>query len=492
MRRAPSDEPVGVLAVWTLLAAAGTLDPATLDAALAASSLEARDRPAMQAMLRELSEGGDAGEPPGRGLLRRLHAERGPLRAYVAGATTLGEILEGGRFNCVSASVLYLLAAEARGLEAEAELLPTHARVRLKHPEAQGGIVVETTSPNGYAPDAATLAQIEAQVGAEAEEGAALADRRGVRVGLRGLLGAMYANRASLAQAAGDLERAEALFAEAETRLPAPRARRVLRAQRATLLSQIAERRLGAGDERGARELLRVALRLAPEPGLRAQLAHNLEAVTEGLVIGHLKAGSPERAEAELRIARAALDGSAGRRLDALYRLRRAESALAAGDFAAGAAQLERGLALELGEADAELRRVMQQNLRAALGRAMEASARRGALVEALRWLDRRVEATGASAAERAAEAERLGRMAGHHFVAAGDLEAAAARFRACGRELPGGCAEDLAAALERIALPLARAGACGRLAPVLDELSGLPGSSGFVEGARAACASRR
>lgn len=77
-----------------------------------------------------------------------LHARI--LRSYDLDATTMGDILDSGRFNCVSSAVLYLIAMRSLGIEAAGVKTTDHAfcLVRIEGRE----IDVETTNPYGFDP----------------------------------------------------------------------------------------------------------------------------------------------------------------------------------------------------------------------------------------------------------------------------------------------------------------------------------------------------
>ncbi|MEL6185828.1 MAG: hypothetical protein AAFU79_14490, partial [Myxococcota bacterium] len=89
-----------------------------------------------------------------RALLQLLHGSgpSGLLRTYDEFATTVVDVMEGGRFNCVSATALFLIAAHALELDAEVELLPTHARARVLVTDRDGSrwVLVETMRRGGF------------------------------------------------------------------------------------------------------------------------------------------------------------------------------------------------------------------------------------------------------------------------------------------------------------------------------------------------------
>jgi len=72
------------------------------------------------------------------------------LHSYNLDATTMGDILDSGRFNCVSSAVLYLIAMRSLGIEAAGVKTTDHAFCLVR----VGGreVDVETTNPYGYDP----------------------------------------------------------------------------------------------------------------------------------------------------------------------------------------------------------------------------------------------------------------------------------------------------------------------------------------------------
>lgn len=72
-----------------------------------------------------------------------------PLAGYEADQSQLSTIFRGGRYNCISSSLLYIVLARQIGLEVNGVILPSHAFVDITLP---GGeiISVETTSPDGF------------------------------------------------------------------------------------------------------------------------------------------------------------------------------------------------------------------------------------------------------------------------------------------------------------------------------------------------------
>lgn len=139
--------------------------------------------------------------PPGDGtaradaILRALHGD--VLRSYEAGASRLQDVFERGRFNCVSAAIVFNLAAARAGLPVAAELLPTHAR-SLLGPVAGAFVPVEATAPAGVAPSAKLEAEVRARFG-----GPGGAEGRAIRISTRTLVAVIRINAAAALNASG-------------------------------------------------------------------------------------------------------------------------------------------------------------------------------------------------------------------------------------------------------------------------------------------------
>lgn len=142
-------------------AAASSQGPLALadleDLALDASGYGAADRAAgrarIDAILGDLDRHLAASGPRDDGAraeetLSYLHGK--VLRGYSLDATTMGDVLDSGRFNCVSSAVLYLIAMRHLGIEAAGVKTTDHAFCLVR----VGGreIDVETTNPYGFDP----------------------------------------------------------------------------------------------------------------------------------------------------------------------------------------------------------------------------------------------------------------------------------------------------------------------------------------------------
>jgi tetratricopeptide (TPR) repeat protein len=195
------------------------------------------------------------GLPPGdaisraRALLPSLfaaHAGRALLQRYEADATTLYEAMMTGRFNCVSATTLYILAASRAGIDARAVLLPSHARAVVI---ASGRrFVVETTTPGGFDPPASVARA--ARDRARPMRGKAVdlyADEQGTEVPFRALLAVTYGNLSVAAEDRGDTALAAALVTR-EVALTPPAQAPIVRLQQMGLLSELATSKYNEGD----------------------------------------------------------------------------------------------------------------------------------------------------------------------------------------------------------------------------------------------------
>jgi tetratricopeptide (TPR) repeat protein len=126
---------------------------AFLEAALAFSGAQGRELEEARAQVRALAaaaaELGD-GSPREKAerLLEMLH--RRVFRQYDERQTRLDDLLNTGRFNCVSSAVLYGLLARSLGLEFRAVQTPDHAFIRVL--DRGKGWDVETTNPYGFDP----------------------------------------------------------------------------------------------------------------------------------------------------------------------------------------------------------------------------------------------------------------------------------------------------------------------------------------------------
>lgn len=133
----------------------GHLDTWTLaDAALVASGIDnAGDltlyRARLQAVLTAATAHVNRQASPARRarrLLEELH--RVALRKYEASSDRFTDLLDSGVYNCVSASLLYIIAARQVGLDPAAGETPLHVFVVLQSGDRD--IEIEATSPSGF------------------------------------------------------------------------------------------------------------------------------------------------------------------------------------------------------------------------------------------------------------------------------------------------------------------------------------------------------
>jgi len=258
----------------------------TLDAALIVSGVrdhaelaEFRARfakataPALAAARREATPAGRA-----RALLEALFRASGsrPLfDRYTVDATTLIDVLERGRFNCVSSSIAYLIAAAELDLDVRPVMLPSHARIALV--DAGRRIPVETTSPYGLDPDPKIVAAATRRFRAELRPGSVdlYADAQGTEVDFLALLGVVYTNLSTVQALAGRTQSATALAERGEA-FVVPSALPLLRGVRAALLSETGVAHAKAGRFDPAIAALLEAARIAPDDEMRALTTQNL------------------------------------------------------------------------------------------------------------------------------------------------------------------------------------------------------------------------
>lgn len=465
---------------------------------VAAARLDARLAPALAE-----ARAAEAPLERARRLLQALHGDL--LRRYDARATTLREVLEDGRFNCVSSALLFAAAAERIGLTVRAELLPTHARLRLPLPDADGGraVIVETTAAAGVDPDPGSLDRILDRALGVAEAGAArvLVADTGAVFEPSALVAATWVNRASVAQEAEALATAERLFARGEAMAEAPEMRRMLRDQRAALLSQLAADDVlegSPGRVRRAFATMLAAAALEPaDPPIRAAVAQNLRAAAERVFAAAVEAGD----EAAIRRAVAqAVAVGAGPELPGLTAFARSEIArlrATRGDVEGALEAIEAALAEPLDAADAELRATLEHNRVAALRIAAGAAAERGDLVRSAALFERLDALPGTDREARAAWTEdrkRAYQLAAQKRYRDGDLVGAAELYREGLRAFPGEALmrTNLAVVLAQLARGPSEAGRCDEAEPWLSELEALDPSTSGPRAARVRCLTLR
>ncbi len=430
-------------------------------------------------------------------LLITLHEKGGLFGTYDARATTLTDIIDRRHFNCVSASVLYNLIADRLQIDAAAQLLPTHARTLLSMPSEKGleRVVVETTSPAGFSPSPADEAKILASVAGPRAEGArTLVSETGAVVSTRVLIGTIYVNRASIAQEGGKYELAESLFARGEAFASSDEMRRVLRDQRAALLSQLAGDDVTSNDperlERAYRTLL-AAVKLEPtHPNVREAVFHNLRAAAERLIFLEAQQGAEERlialATEAASVGMSSADRS-GLRAFALSEVARLR--VEAQNYEGAIEALDLALKEQLGEADAGLEATLKTNRISALRLAAFRSARAGDFRVGLSWVDRIEQHLGARP-EVSEDRLRVIHLVGNKRLDDRDYHGAVEVYREGVRRFPRDDASrtNLVASLERLAMPMIETGRCAEVREVLEEIRTIDAATKFVRLAESRC----
>ncbi|HJL40513.1 MAG TPA: hypothetical protein RMG48_04355 [Myxococcales bacterium LLY-WYZ-16_1] len=460
---------------------AGTGSSALLEEALAASDA-GKLRTAYRTWQRRLEDLKRLSpEARAHALLQRLH--QGPLERYQADATTLAQVFEHGRFNCVSSALLYNLLAMDLGLEVRAELMPTHARSLVRI--GTEWKVVETTSRQGFAPGRARSADILRRVvGRAGSRTRSLVEGTGERHPTRALVAIMYVNLGIFAQQSEQPSRAEALFARAESIAATPRMRQVLVDQRAVLLGQMAVQAFEDGHLSKAVALLRRALELdEAEPDVKRTLRANLAAfmqrrirrdaarISPAALVRHLRGGTYTRG----------LDGADAARVQAFgwseVAHRHAEQEHWVEAFSAyDAAWAHRGA---LGP---ERRQLLWTNRSKARKAAAVTLAQRGELQRALRW------------ASTPTERKKLHEVHVDHAVRTADEANVDQSTRACLAAHPESqfCRENRVAWLQRQLSAALRAGPCTGGREFEKEMSTLVPEDRFSVQSRVDCWSRR
>ncbi len=430
-------------------------------------------------------------------LLVTLHDKGSLFGTYDARATTLADIIDRRHFNCVSASVLYNLIADRLELDAAAQLLPTHARTLLSVPGAKGlaRVVVETTSPAGFDPSQADEAKILASVAGPRADGArTLVSESGAVVSTRVLIGTIYVNRASIAQEAGKYELAESLFARGEAFASSDEMRRVLRDQRAALLSQLAGDDVTSDDPerlRRAYRTLLAAVKLEPtHPNVREAVFHNLRAAAERLIFLEAQQGAEERLIALATEAAAVGISSADRsglRAFALSEVARLR--VEAQDYEGAVKALDLALKEQLGESDRRLEETLRTNRISALRLAAFRSARLGDFREGLSLIDRIEQHLGARP-EVGEDRLRVIHLVGNKRLDDRDYRGAVEVYREGVRRFPRDDASrnNLVAALERLAMPMIENGRCSEVRELLEEIRSVDDQTRFVRLAESRC----
>lgn len=207
---------------------AGALAASTADADQRSESLAPRVLSEVDAIVRRLGSADSAYRRA-----RRLHRQiqKGYLLHYDAEADGLASILQEGRYNCLSATMLYGLAARAAGLDARVLEIPGHLLLRIHLP---GRVVdVETTDRHGFdlarrgwvPPSGPVIGEPERRSSWAAPAPVlhqTLGGPRYREVSLEQAVGYIWLNTAWRALEAGESMRAARCAVEARMRLPEP------------------------------------------------------------------------------------------------------------------------------------------------------------------------------------------------------------------------------------------------------------------------------
>lgn len=429
-------------------------------------------------------------------LLESLH--RKWLRQYDARATTVVELLADGRYNCLSAAVLYNLAAERAGIDASGELLPTHARSIVKMRSGHS-VVVEATSPHGFNPDPKTQSAILAQVATPPEPGqrAIVADS-GARVPSLVLAGTIYVNRASLAQESGELARAEQLFARAEALAGTAETRVVLRDQRAALMTQLAATDLISRDParvgRAYATMLAVVRLGSSDAAVRATAEHNTRAAAERMIAAHADRGREDGVSDILRdLAKVPLSAPVSAALRAFAWSEIGRLRAQRGDMEGTLAAIDRGLEAELGAGDAHLASVLRENRFATLRRFALSTAKSGQLersLEIVRRLESLPGLTPEQREEAAQDRARVFQLGAEARFTAGDVAGAVKLYRQAHALAPADetARHNLVAGLQQLTVEAVNGGRCGDVRAELDEIRRTAPGDAYPDKADARC----
>lgn len=199
-------------------------------------------------------------------LLGALHPARTSvaplLRGYALNATTLIDVIETGRYNCVSATIVFTLLASRVGLDARPVLVPSHARAAVRIGGRQ--VPVEATEPYGFDPSEAERRQILRRFRADVDAAPSYADEQATDVDFLALLGAVYTNVSTLRSRDGNVTAAAAIAGRADL-FVAPADRAVLSRFRIGLLNEMAVESSQGGRHADAVTALEEARRLATQ-----------------------------------------------------------------------------------------------------------------------------------------------------------------------------------------------------------------------------------
>ena len=432
-------------------------------------------------------------------LLQELHGESGLLKKYNARATTLREILVHQEFNCLSASVLFALIANRAGLDVRGELLPSHARIVLTVNSRKYRI--ETTSKDGFNPSPQVLRRILAQsIGSSDLRSRSLVDSRGAETSTRLLIALIFVNRASIAQENAQLRVAEQLFRQGEALVNSGPMRKVLREQRAALLSQLGANDMTSEDplrhQRAFQTMVRSAELNPEEPLIKDAVFQNLRAAAERLIAAQAVKGQSDSLFSSIveRTRQAGLPRQDVSALQAFAFSEIARQKANDGDFEGALAAMESATGQNLAPREVKLRKSLLENHVAALRLAAMTSAKIGEYTRSMQIIERLLNLQGLSVEQRRTyevDRQQAIMLAATQAMKSRNYSKAARIYRA-GRQLypsEDTIRHNLVAALERQSLEMVNSGRCNQVESILLEIQKLDVREKFTKPARIRCA---
>jgi len=234
----------------------------------------------------------------GERLLVLLHERL--LRQYDKDASTIIDVLEQGRFNCVSATIFYNVLAGRVGLVAKAVIVPSHVLTLLF--TMSGPVEVETTSPNGFFLNRRDQSYVDFLIAqrlstrnshAEAETVEEMT-RKPAEIDNLTMIGLIFSNQAMDAIAQDDPILAQA-FLQRARKLSGPTHSTVLRTFEVSLQAHMAFQAQEEGDFERAVEIIEGAL-VDVDGDLRRELLQNRSWLYAEWAESHTAAGEVNRA----------------------------------------------------------------------------------------------------------------------------------------------------------------------------------------------------
>ena len=264
------------------------------------------------------------------------------LKAYLFTQTRVDAALDTGVYNCVSASVLYMILADSAGLSVSGVRTSDHAFCSVLVDGKE--IDVETTNPYGYDPgtrkdftDSFGMVTGFSYVPTNNSR-----DRRAI--GEKELLGLILYNRASFEIQRGSYQTALQPAASAYALLGSDES---LKALRIAVLDYTSMR----GQQRKFSEALQLLTEAEGLYGTAPELQTQRRTLLEGQVVALVDAGSFSDAQALLQAYPQVLDQTRKAELSVYLIQKKAEAEARGGDYAAAAAVIRDGLALYPGNA---------------------------------------------------------------------------------------------------------------------------------------------